>query len=408
MLVMTDRTYRVFTAFALALLAAMSVHAGDWYRWRGPDLNGISKETGWQAKWPDEGPNQLWKASVGTGFSSMTVSQGRVYTMGNENEKDTVFCLDANTGKVIWKYTYACPLDPHYFEGGPGATPTVDGDRVYTVSRKGHLFCLDAAKGEVIWKKTLPVDIGAAIPDWGFAGSPLVEGDLVILNAGDVGTAFNKTTGKTAWTSGTNSSSYATPVAFTYGKDRCVAILAFATLEIVKAADGKSVWSFPWKTTYNINASDPVIDGDQIFISSGLGHGGAMVQIKDGHPKQLWETKDMKTHFASCILWQGYIYGIDDIGDKGQLKCIAADSGKLQWVNEEFGKGNVTLADGKLIGLSNKGELIVAEPTPKEFKVISRAQVLGGKCWTVPVLANGKIYCRNAKGDLVCLDVSGK
>src|SRR5690606_14448176 len=131
-------------SFALlsSWLCSTTLYASDWYRWRGPDLNGISKETDWLAQWPAEGPKQLWKANVGTGFSSVSVSEGRVYTMGNENDTDTVYCLDAKTGKEIWKHSYPCPLDPNVYEGGPNATPILDGKNVFTLSRKGDLFCL--------------------------------------------------------------------------------------------------------------------------------------------------------------------------------------------------------------------------------------------------------------------------
>src|SRR5678815_4014889 len=109
------------------------VVAEDWFRWRGPNLDGISTEKGWSTEWPKEGPKQLWKASVGTGFSSVSVSNGRICTIGNQNETDTVYCFDANTGTTIWKHSYPCPLESGYYEGGPGSTPTVDGDFVYTL-----------------------------------------------------------------------------------------------------------------------------------------------------------------------------------------------------------------------------------------------------------------------------------
>jgi outer membrane protein assembly factor BamB len=398
----------VFAAVTCSLLSAAPLRAADWPRWRGPDANGISKETGWQSNWPDEGPKRLWKASVGTGFSSITVSQNRAYTMGNSDDADTVYCFDATTGATIWKHSYPSKLDPKYYEGGTSATPTVDGDRVYTMSKTSEMFCLDAAKGTVMWSRNIREATGAAVPTWGFAGSALVQGDRLILNIGKAGTALDKQTGKVLWTSGTNICGYATPVPFTSGKEQRVAIFSWQTLEVVRVADGKSIWSHPWKTLYDINASDPIIAGDQVFISSGCGHGDALLKITDDTPSVVWENKDLQTHFASCIAWQGCVYGVHDGGEKSELRCLDWNTGALKWSNAEFGKGSITMADGKLIGLSDKGQLIVAEPSPKEFKVISRAQVLGGKCWTVPALANGKIYCRNAKGDVVCLDVSAK
>jgi outer membrane protein assembly factor BamB len=393
---------------SLALLLFTSpLFASDWYRWRGPDLDGISQETGWQSTWPDSGPKRLWKAFVGTGFSGITVSHGHAYTMGNAADVDTVWCLDASTGAILWKHSYPAILDPHYYEGGPSATPTVDGDRVYTMSKKGDLFCLDAAKGTVVWSRNVHKDLGDEVPTWGFAGSALVEGNLVILNVGAAGTALDKMTGKTVWTSGKTSCGYATPVAFDAGGERRVAIMSFRSLEVVQPATGKSAWSYPWKTEYDINASDPVLTRDGVFISSGCGHGAALLKVADGQPSLVWQNADLQTHICSCIIWQGCIYGVHDTADGSELRCLDLATGAVKWTNTEFGKGSLMLADGKLIGMSDKGELIVAEPTPAEFRVISRAQVLGGKCWTVPTLANGRVYCRNAKGDLVCLDVSG-
>lgn len=393
---------------SILLLFSQPMRAADWYRWRGPDLNGISTETGWQTKWPDEGPKQLWKLSVGTGFSSMSVSHGRVYTAGNKDDQDTIYCLDADKGSIIWKHSYPCVLDPHMYEGGPSATPTVDGDRVYMLSRKGDLLCLKAATGEVVWQKNVNTgEPNAEIPTWGFASSPLVEGSLVIINVGDAGTAFDKMTGKLAWSSGKGASGYATPVPLDSNHDNVITIFAAKSLEAVNAADGKSVWSFPWKTSYGMNCTDPIISGQEVFISSDAGQGAARLRITGGKPSVIWQNKNLRTHINSCILWQGYVYGVDDTDQHtSELKCISWETGETKWSEPKFGKGSLMLAAGKIIGLSDKGELYVIDPTPGGFKPISHAQVLGGKCWTTPVLSNGKIYCRNAKGDLVCLDVS--
>ena len=389
---------------ALATTAAVGASGVDWYRWRGPDLNGISKETGWNAQWPAEGPKQLWKASVGTGFSSFSVSQGRVYTMGNANNTDTIFCLEAGTGKVLWQHSYPCPLDAKNFEGGPCATPTVADGRVYTFSRKGELFCLDAAKGSVIWSKNLNKELGLEIPTWGCASSALVEGNMVVVNMGSAGVALDPTSGKVVWVSAKTPGAYATPVPVTIGGDRCLAILSCQSLIAVKAAGGQQVWSYSWKTSYDVNAADPVLDGDKLFISSGYNHGGSVLKFTGQGAEKVWENKNIRNHFNTCVLWQGNLYGPDDSG----LRCLAFDTGDLKWTYGGFGKGSLMIADGKLVALSEKGELIIAEPAPAEFKPISRAKVLTGKCWTMPVLSNGHIYCRNAVGDVVCLDVSGK
>jgi outer membrane protein assembly factor BamB len=227
---------------------------------------------------------------------------------------------------------------------------------------------------------------------------------MVVVNMGSAGVALDRKSGKVVWVSAKGPGAYATPVPFKIGSERYLAILSRQSLIAVQAADGHEVWSYPWKTEYDVNAADPIVDGDKVFISSGYNHGGAVLKLTGQTPEKVWENKNMRNHFDSCVLWQGYLYGPDDNG----LRCLAFDTGELKWTYGEFGKGSLMVADGKLVGLSEKGELIIAEPTPAEFKPIARAQVLQGKCWTTPLLSNGHIYCRNAVGDVVCLDVGGK
>jgi outer membrane protein assembly factor BamB len=255
--------------------------------------------------------------------------------MGNRNNTDTIFCLEAGTGKAVWDHSYPCPLEPKNFEGGPCATPTVADDRVYTFSRKGDLFCLDAAKGDVIWSKNLNRELGLEIPTWGCASSALVEGNLVVVNMGSAGVALDRKSGKVVWVSDKSPGAYATAVPLTIGGDRCLAILTRQSLVAVKAAGGQGVWSYPWKTEYDVNAADPVVDGDKVFISGGYNHGGAVLKVSGQAPEKVWENKNMRNHFNTCVLWQGYLYGPDDSG----LRCLAFDTGDLKWTYGEFGKG---------------------------------------------------------------------
>jgi outer membrane protein assembly factor BamB len=396
--------------FSLVLLSSLlfstTVPATDWFRWRGPDLNGISKESDWQPKFPAEGPKQLWKANIGTGFSSFSVSNGRVYTMGNDKDTDTVFCFDAESGKEVWKHSYPCPLDPKYYEGGTSVTPAVDGDRVFTLSRKGDVFCLDAKTGKVVWAKNLEKELGVKIPTWGFAGSPLVEKNLLLLNVGSHGTALEKKTGKLIWTSDKTVSGYSTAVPTEYDGKRCAVFAGEKSVFAVTVADGKLVWEHPWKTEYDVNAAEPIISGDKVFISSGYNHGCAVIQIKGDKATVIWENKVLKNHINSSVLFNGFLYGFDgNAGPKADFRCVEFATGNVKWSELKLGAGALMIADGKLIIHTDKGELIIAEATPDSFKPISRAQVTGGRNWTTPVLSNGRIYCRNAKGDMVCLDV---
>jgi outer membrane protein assembly factor BamB len=395
--------------FCLVALASQGA-SFDWYRWRGPDLNGISKETGWSTQWPKEGPKVLWKASVGIGFSSITVANGRAYTLGNRSDKDTVYAFDAETGRELWKFTYNEDTDPHYYEGGTSCTPTVDGDAVYSISRRGELFRFEAATGKVTWQINIAKQTGAKVPEWGFASSPVVEGDLLILNAGAAGTAVNKHTGKVVWTSGPASAGYSSAVPFNYDNERYVVLAVLESIVAVRIRDGSKLWEYPWKTRYDVNAADPILVGNKVFISSAYNHGCALFEFKGKETAKLWENKNMRNHFNACVLIDGHLYGVDgDAGAKeASLRCLDLETGSVKWTEKSVGSGALMAADGKLIILGDKGELIIAEPSPSEFKPIARAQVIGGKCWTVPVLANGRIYCRSAQGSLVCVDVRGR
>ncbi len=394
----------LFSLTALLTSLVLSSTAADWPNFRGPDHNGISKETGWASQWSNGAPKQLWKAKVGLGFATLSVSNGRVYTTGNASDTDTVFCFDADTGKTLWKNSYPAPRDAKYYEGGTSATPTVDGDRVYTISKRGILHCLGAADGKVVWTNNLQQELGAKIPEWGFAGSFYIEGDLAILNFGTAGTALDKRTGKVVWTSGTDVSGYSTPMPVDAGGERAVILAVKQDVVAVKIKDGKELWRFPWKTQYDVNAPTPILSGSKVFISSGYNHGGGVFDISQQPPKEIWNNKNMRNHMASSILWKGHLYGIDE----NQLRCLDFDTGEVKWTDKVSGKGALMIADGKLIVLSERGELLVAEASPAAFKPISRVQVVGGKCWAAPVLANGKIYCRTGPGDVVCVDVSGK
>lgn len=395
--------------FALTAGVALTVSAEDWPNWRGPNFNGISNEKNWASSWPAEGPPVLWKAPVGIGFSSVAVSGGRIFTLGYLEEKDVVWCLDAATGKVLWKHAYDADLGDKFFEGGPTSTPTVNGDVVYTSSRWGDVFCFEAASRKIRWSKNLQKETGLRIPDWGFSGSPVVHENLLLLNLGDAGIAVEKDTGKIVWSSANKDAGYSTPLRFTHGGETFAIIANGKSYVAVNAKTGKEAWRIAWPTQYGVNAADPVLEGDHIFISTGYGKGAGLFKLTGGQPEAVWQSKELRTQMNPSVLLDGFLYGIDgDTTIKATLKCVELKSGAVKWSEAGIGSGSLMAADGKLIVLTDRGELIIAEASPERFKAIARAQVLGGKCWTVPVLANGRIYCRNAAGNLVCLDVQTK
>ncbi|MHC4703219.1 MAG: outer membrane protein assembly factor BamB family protein, partial [Planctomycetota bacterium] len=407
----TIRGYVVALVFSVALYAIGTVdgptaRAGDWPHWRGPNYDGISDETGWAAVLPEGGPKELWRKSIGIGFSSVPVANGRVYAMGNANKNDTVYCFDAETGEEIWRRQYPQRLDAKYYEGGTLASPTVAGGKVYTVSKDGKAFCLDAKAGHPIWHKNLLEDFGIKRTEWGCSASPLIIDNMVIFNVGSGGLALNKADGSLIWQNGTGPGGYATAVPFTAGGRKCIALFGFREVLGLVAATGKELWRHSWKTKYDVHAADPIIvSEDTIFISSGYGNGCALLKVQmqgaQGSVTELWRNKNMRNKMNGSVLWQGHIYGVDE---KGDLRCLNLRTGELVWAQGGFGQGSLMIADGKLIVLGEKGNLVIAEASPRGFRPLSTANILTGRCWTVPVLANGRIYTRNAKGDLVCLD----
>lgn len=392
---------------ATLALCGSTAFGADWAQWLGPKRNGISSESQWLHQWPAAGPAQLWKANVGIGLASMSVSNGKLYTMGNTEENDSIYCLDAKTGKELWRHSYPCSSkDPNGYPG-PRCTPTVDGNRVYSLSRNGHFFCLDAATGKVVWSKEFPKDYGAKVPTWGYAGSPLMEGDWVITEVGGNGSsvvAFNKANGQEAWKAGDDVIGYSSILAFDDKGQRCLAVFSAAGIVGRSAKDGKELWRHPWKTSYDVNAATPVIADGKVFVSSGYGKGCALIDFSSGTAKVVWEHKKMRNHVATCILSQGHLYGFDE----NQLKCLDLATGEEKWAEKAYGKGCLFLAGDKWVIYSDRGRVATAELTPAGCKEISGFQVLTGKdTWAIPVLANGRLYCRSAQ-DLVCLDVAAK
>lgn len=392
---------------AVAVTAAAAIQAADagkdnpgWFQWLGPNHDGISTEKGWSADFPEGKAKIDWKAELGLGFSSMTVRDGRVYTLGNTEGTETVWCLDAKKGQLVWKYTYSCPLGEH---PGPRATPADDGKNVYTLSRMGQFFCFDAAKGEVKWSKDLAKEFGVKAPVWGFACSPLLYDDWVIVDVGTV-IAFRRATGEVVWKSEAYPVGFASPMPFVMGSSRRLAIFNSGGLVILNAADGKELLRFPWKTKPDVNAVTPIVSGKTAFISSGYGTGGALVDISGEEPKAVWQNKKMCNHFTTCMLIDGHLYGFNE----ATLTCMELATGEVKWTQAGLGKGSLMAADGKLIVISESGELVIVEVSPKEYKPLARAKVTTATCWTPPVLAEGRIYVRNDKGNLVCVDVSGQ
>lgn len=397
------------TVAALALLLMIwsqtgLLRAGDWPFWRGPERNGISPETNLQWSWQSNGPAAIWKTAVGIGFSSFAVADGRAFTMGNSNDVDTVFCLDAETGKTIWRHDYPSLKDPKAYEGGPLSTPTVDGDRVYTLGKFGDCFCFDTKTGRIVWSRKFDRPVRTKEDYsvwWGFAGSPAVSGESLVFSVGTAGTAVDKLTGKPIWDNGPGYSGYSSPVLYRQGGQSAYAFVSGHEIVAGDVKTGGILWKTPWKTTWDQNASDTIIADGKLFVSTGHEVGCALFDISGGKPVELWRNKNMRTFLNSAILWKGFLYGFDD----RQLRCIDWKTGEARWTAPDLGLGTLILADGKLIALAENGTLLIAEAASDSYKLIAKAKILEGRSWSAPALANGRLFVRNAAGDAVCLDL---
>ena len=370
----------------------------SWPQWRGPNFDGISRETKWSSKGKEK---SLWFTNVGMGYSTVSISDGRLYTIGHDKDagEDTIYCLNANDGTDIWSHTFKAPTMAKAHRGGSLTTPSIDGPRVFAGSRMGLMFCFDAKTGKVQWEKDLKEEHDLKVPMWGFSASPLVLDEMIVQATGYV-FAFDRK-GKQIWKTKKNyKESYANPMPAKIGGRECLVCFNGAGLVILDRKTGKERGSHPWKTNYNVNAATPVVIGNKVFISSGYNKGCAMFEVKGSDVELLWENKSMRNHMSGCVERGGYLYGFDE----NTLKCLNLE-GEEQWTKRGLGKGAFVMAGNRLVIMSSRGDLVVAEANPKEFKELSRRNVLsGGVYWTTPVVLGGKIYARNSLGDLTCLD----
>jgi outer membrane protein assembly factor BamB len=391
----------------------------DWPRWRGPNGDGISLETDWNPEALEGGPNILWKVDVGVGYSNVAIKDNRLYTMGRKEGDNHVFCLNAETGEVIWRYSFESRFIDLM------STPIVDDNRVYILSGGSVLLCLKTKNGKALWERDLEDDFDARKTTIGWATSPVVEGNLLLLNANTKEIALNKKNGKLVWSiddevPSMSWGSYTTTVVSNYDGTRVALFLGPSTLNAVEVTSGKKLWSYKHDDYWH-PVADPIVFGNKIFIS--LPDYCVMLDITGNGPWELWNNTELNTWSATAVLVDGYLYGIHTPPEFSGLtgwdvmlrkdwpfRCIDAKTGTVMW-EKSMKPFSLIAADGKLILLELKGRLSIVKATSSTYVELSSADVLGGVdkqriFATSPVLYKGKIYCRNYAGDLVCIDVS--
>ena len=388
---------KTLSLFTVTFCLLPLVQGADWSNWRGPKYDGISTE-----KLPSDLPKSLpvsWTTEVGTGFCTVSVQGDRVVTMGNIKEKDTIWCLSAANGRVLWKHTYDCPLDPLYYEGGPGSTPTIFNGAVYSLSKKGHVFCLNLKTGKVVWKRDLVRDHDFKLPEWSFAGSPFIYQDSIILSVGRQAVALSLKDGATQWMPSKETAGYATMVPFK-GDEHLY--LSAKSLMGISLKNGAPKWTYPWKSSRDVNAADPVALGNQqLLVSSSIGT--SLLDLSSGEPIEQWKQRNLRWYFNPGVVIGKHIYSIHGTTHRPtELLCTELKTGKTVWSEEGYGSGGLMAAGNDVI-VFDKGTLTIFEASPEAFKLRLRQTVMKGKCWTSPVLSNQRIYCRNATGTLACL-----
>lgn len=398
------------SAIILAILVATnsvprSSVAEDWYRWRGPNQDGISTETNWRCDWPGGEPKIAWTCAVGTGFSSIVIKDGRAITIGFVDGQANVSCINVDDGQAIWNFGYAANLDDRDFEGGPTSTATIDGDRVYVLARAGDLFCLQLSDGALLWQTNVADSADVRLPGWGCSGAPLVVGEKLLVNIGESGVVLDKPTGGLLWSSADRECGYATPIVIP-DSNPPTAILASGRAFIgVNVESGEQLWSERWLTSFNCNAADPILHDGKMFLSSGYNRGSALFDLAGGTPSLIWKSKEMKNQIHTSLLYEEHLYGIDgDMESGARLRCMEWSTGKVIWSVDDLRPGGLALADGKLLVLTESGELIIAPASPSSWMPTSRVKIIDGKCWTAPVLCDGRLFCRSIQGQLVCVD----
>ncbi len=391
-------------ATGLCFCNVYAQNVGHWPHFMGPNSTGAIAQSG---VLDPQKIAPLWTAAVGTGFSSVAVVGDRLFTMGNADETDTVYCLSAADGSVVWRHSYPCKLIPLQYEGGPNTTPTWHEKKVYTLGKEGQLYCLAADNGSVVWSHDLR-EGGVQAPKFGLSGSPVVTGDIVLINAGSGGAAFHKDTGAVVWksTPGEDDKCYATPALFTHESKVAAAFFVGDRLIAIDPATGKELWRVPWSTKYDVHPVAPVFFDNKMFVSAGNDKDCALYQLDANGPTLLWEKDTMSNQLLNSIYREGSLFGVDgSTGRRSSVVCLDAVTGDVRWSNPDTGYGSLIMVGDKLILLSENGVLFIAEARPDTYVELFRKEIIPFKCWTPPAVADGKLFVRNAAGDLVCLSL---
>ena len=398
------RTTR-FALIAICIALPLAAFAGDWPQWHGPDANNISPETGINKNWNANPPRELWRVSLhDNGYAGPSVADGKVFIIDHDGAEDVVRAISLADGSDIWQFRYPDLNKASY--GFSRATPAYANGMLYIVSFLGKVHCINAENGQMVWMRDMLAEFGARKPKWGYAASAFVDGDKVIVCPGGSGTAvvaLNAATGATIWQGGgSDSAGYATPVKATIQGVEQYVVFTGKSLIGVNTASGQGLWRYPWETKHDVNAAAPIVSGDAIFITSGYGHGCAIIQINEGGPVRVWENREVMAHFSSPVYYKNLFFANSD---PGHLVCLNPATGQPIWKQQGFEKGGLVAVDDTIIAMDGRGgDVVMVSATGEGYQELGRFNPLGGQSWTAPIVADGKLIVRN-KEAMVCLDL---
>jgi outer membrane protein assembly factor BamB len=412
----------------------------DWPGFLGPLGTSISTEKGIVSPWPKAGPRVVWHKKIGTGYGAPSVSRGKLYFFDRKEDEATLTCMKADSGETLWTFAYPTQYKDRYnYNNGPRCCPVIDGDLVFLHGVEGMLHCVRADTGKVVWKVDTARDFGIVQNFFGVGSTPVVEGDLLIVPIGGSppgseredfaelkgnGTgvvAFEKTTGKVRYKLSDELASYASPVLADIGGRRWCFVFARGGLVAFDPRTGKQDFHFPWraKDYESVNASNPVVVGDQVLISETYGPGGALLKVKGAGCDVVWSDalkfkKSLQCHWMTPIHHEGYVYASSGRHEyNAELRCVELASGKVMWREPDLTRSSLLMVDGHFVCLTEEGVLRLLKVNPKQYDEVSaveladprtRAPLLKFPCWAAPVLAHGLMYLR---GDdrLVCVEL---
>ena len=384
---------------------------GEWPQWRGPNRDGISTESGLLTKWPAEGPPLVWKIdNAAQGYSSLAISQGRIFTQGARGDREFVIAFDQATGKLLWQTATGRRYGNNRGDG-PRGTPTVDGDRLYALGANGDLTCLEVSTGRKVWAINLLEKFNASNINWGISESPLVLGDRVLVNAGGRQAsivALNKKDGSLIWKSQSDEAGYSSAVPLDYGGVTQAIFFTGIRALGVNVRDGRLLWEYRPVSNRTANVATPIIRGNRVFLSSAYGTGCALLELKSNGngftPEEVFFNGNMKNHHSSSVLVGDTLYGFSS----SILTALRFDTGEVLWRDRSVGKGSLVYVDGHLYCLSTNGVVGLVEANPDGYREKGRFSIQQGSLptWTHPVVVGGRLYIRD-QDNLYCFDVRG-